>query len=202
MSDYNYLPILSQKIYMTRKNLIPSSYKSNLRFCFYLILLISSTVIAKEKFIDPNNNLFAKQDSTNLISDQKAIEQIVEQWKDGYNNGEASRVAALYTEDAYYLTQHFITGIVQGRSAIQAYVQRGVDAKYHIDSINIILLKFSGNFAYAITRYDANNGGRKDFGVNLVVLNKINGKWFIVAHEAAVPDPGSAIRNLDTIKSH
>jgi hypothetical protein len=33
-------------------------------------------------------------------------------------------------------------------------------------------------------------------GVNLVVLRKKDGRWWIVAHEAAVPDPASAIRNL------
>jgi uncharacterized protein (TIGR02246 family) len=137
-----------------------------------------------------------------IASDKKEILQIIEQWREGYNSGNASKVAALYKEDAYYLTQHFITGIVKGRAAIQAYVQLGVDAKYHIDSIHAISLDCTGNFAYAITRYDAINNGQLAFGVNIVVLKKIGGKWLIVAHEAAVPDPSQAIQSLDTIRFH
>jgi hypothetical protein len=68
-----------------------------------------------------------------------ATEQI-EQWREGYNSGNASKVAALYKEDAYYLTQHFITGIIKRRAAIQAYVQIGVDSKYHIDSTHALSL--------------------------------------------------------------
>jgi ketosteroid isomerase-like protein len=128
--------------------------------------------------------------------------KIIEQWREGYNKGEAAKVAALYKEDAYYLTQHYVTGIVHGRAQIQAYIQLGVDAKYHIDSIHAISIDCSGNFAYAVTRYDATNNGQKAFGVNIVVLKKVNDKWLIVAHEAAVPDPGSAIQQLDTLKSH
>ncbi len=135
-------------------------------------------------------------------ADEIAIRRIVEQWKDGYNSGEIAKVSALYVEDAYYLTQHFVTGIVRGRAAIRAYVQRGAAAQYHIDSIRTILVDCSGDFAYTITRYDANNGGQKVFGVNIVVLKKIEGKWFIVAHEAAVPDPTTAIQSLDTVNLH
>lgn len=185
---------------MNRKNLIQLLARLNYHLFFYLIFLFSSVVIAQEKSIELNNNNLVKQDSLNTLSDEKAIEQIVKQWKEDYNNGEASKVASLYIDYAYYLTQHFITGIIRGRSEIQAYVQRGVDAHYHIDSIKILLLKVIGNFAYAITRYNSNNGGVKDFGVNLVVLNKIDDKWFIVAHEAAVPDLKSAVRSLDIPK--
>jgi ketosteroid isomerase-like protein len=135
-------------------------------------------------------------------SNEKEITQIMQSWRDGYNNGEAAKVAALYKDDAYYLTQHFITGIIHGRAAIQAYIQLGVDAKYHIDSIQPIFIECSDNLAYTITRYDANNNGQKAFGVNIVVLKKINSKWFIVAHEAAVPDLNTAIQRLDTLSSH
>lgn len=144
----------------------------------------------------------AQGQSNTGLADRAAIKQIVEQWKDGYNNGEASKVAALYTEDAYYLTQHYVAGIVHGRAAIQAYVQRGAAARYHIESIRTILVECSGDFAYTITRYDADNGGQKVFGVNVVVLKKVGGKWLIVAHEAAVPDPATAIQRLDTLNLH
>jgi uncharacterized protein (TIGR02246 family) len=130
-------------------------------------------------------------------ADERAVRQISEQWKDGYNNGNAAKVASLYTEDAYYLTQHFAAGFVHPRSQIQAYVQRGVDARYHIDTIEVVRLECSGDLAYTVARYESTNAGQKAFGVNLVVLQRVGGKWLIVAHESAVPDPATAIQSLD-----
>jgi uncharacterized protein (TIGR02246 family) len=127
----------------------------------------------------------------------RAAQQIVQAWKDGYNSGDAARVAALYTEDAYYLTQHYVTGIVQGRARIQAYVQRGVDAHYRIDSLQILSTGCVENLMYVIARYEAANAGQKAFGVNLVVLKRTAQGWRIVAHEAAVPDPATAVQHLD-----
>ena len=63
-------------------------------------------------------------------ADRAAIQSITKAWMDGYNGRDAKYVAALYTPDAWYLTQHFATGIVQGRDRIQAYVQNGIDARY------------------------------------------------------------------------
>lgn len=127
----------------------------------------------------------------------RAAQQIVDTWKEGYNSGDAARVAALYTEDAYYLTQHFARGIVHGRARIQAYVQRGVDAHYHIDDITILHIGCSGDFMYVITRYESTNAGQKAFGVNLVLTRKTPRGWRILAHEAAVPDPATAVKELD-----
>lgn len=129
-------------------------------------------------------------------TDDAALARIAQQWKDGYNSGHAEQVAALYTEDATYLTQHFAGGIVQGRGNIQAYVQHGVDAKYKIDTIDVLSTTCSSDFAYTITRYESTNAGQKAVGFNLVVLRKIKGKWLIVAHESAVPEP-TAIKNLE-----
>lgn len=125
-----------------------------------------------------------------------ALRAIAQQWMDAYNQGDATKVASLYAEDAYYLTQHFADGIVHPRSMIQAYVQHGVDAHYHIDSIQVLMTSCSADLAYAITRYRSTNDAQKAMGVNLVVLRKIEGNWRIVAHEAAVPDPATAIQTL------
>ena len=144
----------------------------------------------------------AAQNSCTDSSDAKAIRRIAVQWKNGYNSGDAASVASLYAEGADYLTQHFITGIIHGRAAIQAYVQRGVDARYHIDSIQIVSMACSGDMAYTVGRYESSNAGQKAMGVNLVVVRKINGRWLIVAHEAAVPDPATAVRYLDINPSH
>ena len=128
-----------------------------------------------------------------------ALQQVIDQWKQGYNDGDAAKVAGLYAEDAYYLTQHYVTGVIHGRAAIQAYVQLGVGAHYRIDSIRLLSADCSGDFAYVITRYDADNAGQKVFGVKVVVLKKTGGHWLIVAHEAAVPDPATAIQRLDPV---
>ena len=129
----------------------------------------------------------------------KVARQIADDWKDGYNTGNADKVAALYTEDAYYLTQHFVSGIVKGRANIRAYVQLGVEAKYHVDTIQILSTDCSGDMAYSVDRYESTNGEQKAFGVNIVVIKKIGDDWRIVAHEAAVPDPATAIQQLQPL---
>lgn len=126
-----------------------------------------------------------------------AVSDIIHTWQEAYNAGDAAKVAGLYAEGATYLTQHYVTGIVAGRAAIQAYVQLGIGAHYHIDSIRLLRVDCAGDVAYAIDRYDANNAGQKAFGVNLVVVRKLAGGWKIVAHEAAVPDPVTAVQSLD-----
>lgn len=126
-----------------------------------------------------------------------AIHSMADEWKAGYNGGDAEKVASLYTPDADYLTQHFVTGIVHGRAAIKAYVQGGIDAHYQIDSIEVLTSACSGDVAYATTRYKSTNNGQHAMGVNLIVLRKIQGSWKIVAHEAAVPDPATAIQKLN-----
>jgi uncharacterized protein (TIGR02246 family) len=129
-------------------------------------------------------------------AEDQAIARIADRWKDAYNAGDAAKVASLYSPDAYYLTQHYVDGIVHPRPFIQAYVQGGVDARYRIDSIETLSTACSGDVAYAITRYHSTNGDQKAMGVNLVVMRKIEGKWLIVAHESAVPDPATAIQTL------
>jgi len=128
-----------------------------------------------------------------------AIRDVVENWRDGYNSGNPEKVAALYAPDATYLTQHFVSGIVHGRPAIKAYVKKGTDAHYRIEEIKLLASDCSGKFAYAITRYESSNADQKVFGVNLVVLQKMKGKWLIVAHESAVPDPATAIQSLESL---
>lgn len=161
-----------------------------------LVLACSIAAYSRESPVKRQATAVAPKACTDA-ADATAIRQIAVQWKAHYNSGDAPGVAALYAENAYYLTQHFITGIIHGRAAIQAYVQRGVDAHYHIDSIQIISMACSGDFAYTVGRYESTNAGQKAMGVNLVVARRINGRWLIVAHEAAVPDPATAIRHLN-----
>lgn len=124
-----------------------------------------------------------------------SLAEVAEQWKEGYNSGDAGKVAGLYTADAYYFTQHYAKGVLHGRAEIRAYVQGGIDARYRIDSIKLFSMECSGELAYAVGRYDSTNAGEKAFGHNIIVLKTIAGKWLIVAHESAVPE-ATAIRVL------
>jgi uncharacterized protein (TIGR02246 family) len=157
-----------------------------------LSLLLLASAVAQ-----PQQKTAAAAQHHCTVADETALREIAEQWKSGYNGSNAEKVAALYAADAYYLTQHFVTGIVHGRAAIRAYVQNGVDAKYRVDSIEIIAMDCSGDLAYTIARYESTNAGQKAFGVNVVVARRIGGRWLIVAHEAAVPDPATAIQRLN-----
>ena len=164
------------------------------------ILICSAVARSQERPVNARPAPVVQNGCTNG-ADVNAIRRIPVLWKNNYNSGNSAGVASLYTENADYLTQHFISGIIHGRAAIQAYVQLGVDARYHIDSIQILSMGCSGNIAYTVGRYEATNGRQKAMGVNLVVLRKINGRWLIVAHEAAVPDPATAVRHLDMKQS-
>ena len=159
-------------------------------------LFLSATPIHGQEKSTPALQESAPGARCAIAEDDAAVRKLPEEWKRDYNRGNAAGVAALYTEDAYYLTQHFATGIVHGRQAIQAYVQIGVDAHYQVDSIEILAIACSKDMAYVIDRYTSTNAGQKAVGVNLVVLRKLSGKWLIVAHEAAVPDPATAIQRL------
>lgn len=128
-------------------------------------------------------------------TDRLELLTIADRWKEGYNSGDAAQVAGLYAEDAYYLTQHFQGGVLHGRARIQAYVQRGIDARYRVDTIEVLAIGCGADLAYTVGRYESTNAGQKAHGVNLVVLRRIGGRWLIVAHEAAVPD-ATAIRSL------
>ncbi len=160
-----------------------------------VFLLITTLALSQTRPSDSNRSNHAATSCS--TADEKALRRVSEVWKEGYNSGNAARVAALYTPEAYYLTQHFATGIVHPRDRIRAYVQRGVDARYHIDAIELLQLECSGELAYTVGRYESTNAGQKAMGVNIVVLRKIKGQWLIVAHESAVLDPTSAIRSLD-----
>jgi uncharacterized protein (TIGR02246 family) len=160
-----------------------------------MLLLCATALQGQQKAVSPLQES-AQGMRCASPQDDAALRRIPEEWKLHYNNGDAAGVAALYAEGAYYLTQHFATGIVHGRAAIRAYVQIGVDAHYRVDSIEVLAISCSKDLAYVIDRYTSTNAGQQAIGVNLVVLKKTEGQWLIAAHEAAVPDPATAIQRL------
>ena len=117
--------------------------------------------------------------------DRQATDRIAEDWKDAYNAGDAAKVAALYTEDGYYLSAHILA---HGRKEIEAYWRRGILAGGHVDFIQPLTVFASGELGYTAGTYQATNAGVTVDGRILLVFKKINGKWLIAAHETVVRD--------------
>jgi len=115
----------------------------------------------------------------------EALVRIAEEWKTAYNARDAAAVASLYTADGYYVSAHVVA---HGRSEIQSYFQRGIDAGGHLDSIQILSSGHSGDLAYTVGTYEATNAGQKVRGRNVVVLRKAGDTWRMVAHETVVAD--------------
>ncbi len=60
-----------------------------------------------------------------MSAEEGAIRQVSEDWIRFCNSGDAASVAALYTDDGYYLSAHILA---HGRQAIEAYWERGIKA--------------------------------------------------------------------------
>jgi uncharacterized protein (TIGR02246 family) len=120
-----------------------------------------------------------------MSADEAAIRQISEDWIRFYNAGDAAKVAALYTDDGYYLSAHILA---HGRQAIGAYWERGIKAGGHIDFIKPLTLYYTGDLAYCAGIYQATNAGVTVDGRILIVLRKVNGRWRMAAHETVVRD--------------
>jgi uncharacterized protein (TIGR02246 family) len=118
-------------------------------------------------------------------ADEAAIRQALEDWIRFYNAGDAAKVAALYTDDGYYLSAHILA---YGRREIEAYWARGIKAGGHIDFIRPLTLYYTGDLAYCAGTYQATNAGVTVDGRILIVLRKVNGKWLMAAHETVVRD--------------
>ena len=120
-----------------------------------------------------------------MSADEAAIRQVSEDWIRFYNAGDAAKVAALYTDDGYYLSAHILA---YGRREIEAYWERGIKAGGHIDFIKPLTLYYTGDLAYCAGTYQATNAGVPVDGRILIVLRKVNGKWLMAAHETVVRD--------------
>ncbi|MBN8731345.1 MAG: nuclear transport factor 2 family protein [Acidobacteria bacterium] len=107
------------------------------------------------------------------------------QWMDSYNSGDASRVAALYTDDAWYLSAHIEA---HGRAAVRSYFERGIRAGGHINHIRVLDEQYDTRMAFVTATYEANNAGQLVNGRNVLVFRNVNGRWLIAAHTTVVAD--------------
>ena len=120
-----------------------------------------------------------------MSADEAAIRKISEDWIRFYNAGDTAKVAALYTDDGYYLSAHILA---HGRQAIEAYWERGIKAGGRIDFIKPLTVYHTDDLAYCAGTYQATNAGVTVDGRILIVLRKVNGKWLMAAHETVVRD--------------
>ena len=155
-------------------------YLPRMKRSFLLPFLIWASLSGVAQQTSPNPN-----PPPTLTDDEPAIRQVSEDWVKFYNAGDTGKVAALYTDDGYYLSAHILA---HGRQAIEAYWQRGIKAGGHIDFVKPLVVYHTGDLAYCAGTYQATNAGVTVDGRILIVLRKLNGKWLMAAHETVVRD--------------
>jgi uncharacterized protein (TIGR02246 family) len=148
--------------------------------------LLIAALLMSTPFAAPQRTIQNSEPRERSMSpDEADIRRVSENWIKFYNAGDAAMVAALYTEDGYYLSAHILA---HGRKEIQAYWERGIKAGAHIDFIKPLTLYYTGDLAYCAGTYQATNAGVEVDGRILIVLRKVNGKWLMAAHETVVRD--------------
>ena len=116
----------------------------------------------------------------------RVLFEIVTDWNKAYNSGDASKVASLYAEDAYYRTAHMFA---HGRPAIESFCRRGIEAGVQAN-VGGPLRVFvpSGDFGYITTDYRETHAGATVHGRAVLIFRQVDGNWLIAAHETLVPD--------------
>lgn len=115
-----------------------------------------------------------------------AIKNIRETWVREFNAGHADKVAALYAEEAVLMRGN---GSVHSRDSIEAELSRSIiAARAHNYTVESLHTEYTGNLGYDTGIYDEDFPHHLAEGNYLMVIQKIDGEWKIVAH-AAVPNP-------------
>ena len=88
--------------------------------------LLIAALLMSTPFAAPQRTIQNSEPRERSMSpDEADIRRVSENWIKFYNAGDAAMVAALYTEDGYYLSAHILA---HGRKEIQAYWERGIKA--------------------------------------------------------------------------
>lgn len=129
----------------------------------------------------PNSNQEVLSDSMRFV-----FQNILHNWMDAYNGGNAKILIPLYTEDAEYFSSHVKGLVAEGRDRLIENFQNGMNMGGHIDTIKIISINYSCELATLVCKYEATNNGQKAIGRNLLVLKKVNNNWLIFIHMTVV----------------
>jgi len=122
-------------------------------------------------------------DSTQIRNE---FQQQANLWMQAYNSKDARNLVPLYSEDAIYISSHVSGLVADGRDALVAYFQNGMDMGGHLDFIEIVSMNLSCDLATLLCRYQATNSGQTVEGRNILVLKRINHVWLINLHMTVV----------------
>jgi uncharacterized protein (TIGR02246 family) len=153
-----------------------------------LALSIAPTLIAGPAGYDREDIKRHVDQRTPETGDEYLFRRLANEWKDAYNSKDPERLAALYAEDADYISSHVPGLVARGRASIRANFQKGIEAGGHVDAVRILTSRISCDLAYLVSVYEATNNGQKVSGRNLIALRKLGGKWLIVSHMTVVPE--------------
>jgi len=102
-------------------------------------------------------------------------QEIVSKWQTAYNNGDAAKVAALYTEDAIWVSP---TGIEKGKAEIEKAVANLIKRSPKL-TVSAVGAEQNGNVLWYYSNYMFPNGPTGYSGVTLV---NDAGSWHIAMH--------------------
>ena len=112
--------------------------------------------------------------------DLQAIKAVSEQFTNAYNQGDATAVAAYYTEEAKRLPPN--SPMIVGRESIQAIYQASFDAGVGDLRITVIELSVSGDMAHEVGKYTDTTQpdvgeAISDSGKYVRIWKRVNGSW-------------------------
>ena len=116
------------------------------------------------------------------------MQKIRETWVQEFNAGHANKVAAFYAPEAVLMRWD---GTVHGYDSILAEMQRSITGGAHNYVVHSLRTDHSGNLGYDTGAYNVNLRDRLVEGNYVIVVQRIKGRWLIVAH-SSVPNPREA----------
>ena len=114
-----------------------------------------------------------------------AIKRIRETWVQEFNAGHADKIAALYAPEAVLMRGN---GSLHNRESIQAEWQRSITIEARNYVVESLHSEGSGDIGYDTGMYNVDLPRHLAEGNYLIVIQRIEGEWKIVAH-AAIPNP-------------
>ena len=146
-----------------------------------LVIVLGTAVVSGQAPAKPATT----GQSTEAEDFATAIKKLRDTWVQEFNAGHADKVAALYAQQAVLMRGN---GSVHNRDSILAELQRSITAEAHSYIVHSLHSEHSGDLGYDTGMYNEKFSNHLAEGNYLVVVQRINGEWKIVAH-AAVPNP-------------
>lgn len=113
------------------------------------------------------------------------METLRNTWMQGFNDKDANKVAALYGPEAVLMRWD---GTVHGYDSILADLEKSIRGGAHDYKMMSLHTEYSGDLGYDTGAYNVGLTDRTIEGNYVLVVKRIRGHWFIVAH-GHVPNP-------------